>query len=148
MLLFLDCFIFWQLLCFLWGFLKIPLVVTWKTFNILDNYYDACEVFEHVFKNAFNCILKTIKDNFYDACEVFKKCLLVVSWGPSRIWMVRIRNSKCLWQVPKFIFTIDPTLLYKMLFSVLENLRQFNMCCWLQFIYYVNAFVLHTLQNI
>ena len=48
----------------------------------LDNFYDACEVFENVLKNAFNCILKIIKDNFYDACEVFEKCLLVVSWRP------------------------------------------------------------------
>ena len=45
---------------------------TLKTFNILDNFYDACEVFEYVFKNAFNCILNTIKYNLYDACEVFK----------------------------------------------------------------------------
>ena len=43
----------------------------------LDNFYDACEVFEYVFKNAFNCILKTIKDNFYDACEVFENVILL-----------------------------------------------------------------------
>ena len=45
---------------------------TLKTFNILENFYDACKLFENVFKNSFNCILKTIKDNFYDTCEVFE----------------------------------------------------------------------------
>ena len=132
------CFYFWttfmMLVKFLKMFLKMHLIVFWillkTTFMMLVRFS----------KMSFKAVLWWLWG--------FRKCLLVVSWRPSRSRMVRIRNAKCLWQVPKFIFTIDTTLLHKSVFSVLENLRQFNMYCWLPFIYYVNMFILHTLRNI